>query len=130
MRGNAAFELKLFVPLEGEEREESRLGGGGLNLQKHNGNNKPASHIQLCGILLIILQISPRDVLPWPPLSRLAESKEGGTEEESEEQHEYSLEAFLSKKYFSIAVNCICGNQRNEWASCFSAFLNYAVLVI
>lgn len=63
MRGNAAFELKLFVPLEGEEREESRLGGGRLNLQKHNGNNKPASHIQLCGILLIILQISPRRVL-------------------------------------------------------------------
>lgn len=41
-----------------EEREESRLGGGRRNLQKHNKNNKLAPNIQLCGILLIILQIS------------------------------------------------------------------------
>lgn len=30
-----------------EEREESRLGGGRRNLQKHNKNNKLAPNIQL-----------------------------------------------------------------------------------
>lgn len=51
-----------------EEKEESRFGGGRLNLWKHNKNNKLSSNIQLCGIILIVLQISPWDVQPWPSL--------------------------------------------------------------
>lgn len=84
MRGNAAFELKLFVPLEGEEREESRVGGGRLNLQKHNGNSKPASNIQLCASYWFYYKFHP-EMYCLGHLSKLAECNGGGTEEESGE---------------------------------------------
>lgn len=121
--------------LKGACRKEGGDCRGRLNLQKCNENNKLASDIQLCGILLIILEIS----LSFAALVICLREQKAKEEEVRSWAavalyvYIYSyicmlcvwapLEGFLFMKYFSITENCICCFQRKGFDMHFSAFL-------